>query len=139
MAKRQRNGSLRPRRTGWLWLPAALLLALAVAAAGGAAQRRSAQRLVPLSTISPAPVETALPSPAEPAVTQAASAQPSPAAPTAEPAPTAAYVLNTNTRKFHRPDCASVQDMKPKNRQDFSGTRDEAMAQGYVPCKRCNP
>ncbi len=31
------------------------------------------------------------------------------------------YVLNRNTKKFHRPDCSSVQDIKPKNKQEFSG------------------
>ena len=49
------------------------------------------------------------------------------------------YVLNTNSHKFHYPDCESVADMNPKNRRDFSGTRDEVLAMGYVPCKRCRP
>ena len=49
------------------------------------------------------------------------------------------YVLNTNTGKFHYPDCSSVSDMNSKNRRDFYGTREEAVAMGYVPCKRCNP
>ena len=49
------------------------------------------------------------------------------------------YVLNTNTKKFHRPDCSSVGQMKDKNRQDFTGTRDEVIRMGYDPCKRCNP
>ncbi len=49
------------------------------------------------------------------------------------------YILNTNTHKFHYPTCSSVNDMKEKNKKVFNGTRDEAIAQGYVPCKRCNP
>lgn len=49
------------------------------------------------------------------------------------------YVLNTNTHKFHYPDCASVADIKPKNYKAFHGTRDEALSLGYAPCKRCNP
>lgn len=49
------------------------------------------------------------------------------------------YVLNTNTKKFHRPDCPSVSKMKAANRQDFHGTRDEAIAQGYEPCAICKP
>lgn len=59
----------------------------------------------------------------------------------AEPseAPTVTYVLNTNTHKFHLPTCPSVTDMKPKNREDFYGTRDEAIAAGYQPCGRCHP
>lgn len=49
------------------------------------------------------------------------------------------YVLNKNTKKFHYPWCSSVDDIKAKNRKDFTGTREEVIAQGYVPCKRCNP
>ena len=49
------------------------------------------------------------------------------------------YVLNTNSRKFHYPDCKSVRDMNPGNRQDFFGTREELIAMGYSPCKRCRP
>lgn len=51
----------------------------------------------------------------------------------------ATYILNTNTHKFHYPTCSSVDDMKEKNKKEFHGSRDEAIAQGYVPCKRCNP
>ena len=63
-------------------------------------------------------------------------AQPAAAPPAA---PVVTYVLNTNTKKFHYPDCASVDEIKPKNRLDVSWDRDEVIAQGYVPCKRCNP
>lgn len=49
------------------------------------------------------------------------------------------YVLNTNSHKFHYPYCDSVIDMKEKNRAEFYGTRDEAIAQGYEPCGKCNP
>ena len=49
------------------------------------------------------------------------------------------YVLNTNSKKFHYPTCSSVGDMSPKNRSDVSMSRDEIIAQGFVPCKRCNP
>ena len=49
------------------------------------------------------------------------------------------YILNTNTKKFHYPTCSSVNDMKEKNKQEFFGTRDEAIANGYSPCGRCKP
>lgn len=49
------------------------------------------------------------------------------------------YVLNRNTKKFHRPDCRSVQDIKPKNKQEFSGNTETLIQQGYSPCKNCNP
>ena len=48
------------------------------------------------------------------------------------------YVLNTNTKKIHYPSCSSVEEIKPKN---YATTDDynSAIAQGYVPCKRCEP
>lgn len=49
------------------------------------------------------------------------------------------YVLNKNTKKFHRPDCSSVQDIKPKNKQEFSGNTEALIQQDYSPCKNCNP
>ena len=50
-----------------------------------------------------------------------------------------AYILNTNSMKFHRPDCPSVADMSARNRQGFDGTRDEAISLGYEPCGVCKP
>lgn len=49
------------------------------------------------------------------------------------------YVLNTNTRKFHYTWCSSASQIKTKNRWDYTGTREEVINMGYVPCKRCNP
>ena len=49
------------------------------------------------------------------------------------------YVLNTNTKKFHYPNCSSVSKMSAKNRRDVTDTRDSIINQGYVPCKKCNP
>ncbi|MBR3645833.1 MAG: DNA/RNA non-specific endonuclease [Lachnospiraceae bacterium] len=49
------------------------------------------------------------------------------------------YVLNTNTRKFHYPFCASVDDIKAHNRSEYTGSRDYLIEQGYTPCHRCNP
>ncbi len=59
---------------------------------------------------------------------------------TAAPAATAVtYVLNKNTKKFHKPSCSSVSDMAAKNSLDSGSSWDEVIAQGYVPCKRCKP
>ena len=52
---------------------------------------------------------------------------------------TTTYVLNTNTKKFHYPYCDSVNDMKEKNKQEFTGTREEVIGMGYSPCGRCKP
>jgi DNA-entry nuclease len=49
------------------------------------------------------------------------------------------YILNTNTKKFHYPSCSSVSQMKEKNKKSFTGSRDEAIAQGYSSCGRCHP
>lgn len=52
---------------------------------------------------------------------------------------TTEYVLNTNSKKFHLPSCSSVDQMSPKNREDVEDTRENLIAKGYDPCKRCNP
>lgn len=49
------------------------------------------------------------------------------------------YVLNTNSKKFHSPDCSSVEKMSEKNRKDYTGTREELIEQGYDPCGICDP
>lgn len=49
------------------------------------------------------------------------------------------YVANTNTMKFHYPYCHSVEDINESHKQEFTGTRDDLIAQGFVPCKNCNP
>ncbi len=51
------------------------------------------------------------------------------------------YVYNSNTKKFHRPNCSSVTDIKPTNRVDLTCTREELLAAypSAKPCKRCNP
>ncbi|MCM1267512.1 MAG: MBL fold metallo-hydrolase [Bacteroidales bacterium] len=46
------------------------------------------------------------------------------------------YVLNVKTKKFHRPSCNSL---PTANRLDSSESRENIIAQGYAPCKRCNP
>ena len=50
----------------------------------------------------------------------------------------APYIGNRNSKKLHYANCPSVDDMKDKNKVEFY-SRDEAINQGYVPCKRCNP
>lgn len=49
------------------------------------------------------------------------------------------YILNTNTMKFHYPSCENAKQIKDKNREEYSGTRDDVIYQGYSPCKNCNP
>lgn len=49
------------------------------------------------------------------------------------------YIINTNTGKFHYPDCPSVAKMKDANKEEYTGSRDDLISQGYEPCKNCNP
>lgn len=49
------------------------------------------------------------------------------------------YILNTNTKKFHYPDCSAVKRMKDSNKEEFTGTRDEVISRGYDPCQKCFP
>ena len=46
------------------------------------------------------------------------------------------YVLNTKTKKFHELSCDSL---PVADRKDSSESRESIIAQGYQPCKRCNP
>ena len=86
------------------------------------------------STAAPVTVETLAP---QPETDTAVQITPESSAPQESQGIT--YVLNTNTKKFHYPTCSSVDDMKEKNKQIYTGSRDEVINMGYVPCKRCNP
>ena len=47
------------------------------------------------------------------------------------------YVLNKNTKKFHRPGCRAITQMKESNKIFFDGTAEQAESKGYVKCKIC--
>ena len=49
------------------------------------------------------------------------------------------YLLNTNSKKFHKPDCSGAKDMNPKNRKEYTGSKKQLIDDGYTPCKTCNP
>lgn len=49
------------------------------------------------------------------------------------------YVLNTSSKKFHLPDCSGVESMNEANRQDYTGSRQDLIDQGYAPCGICKP
>lgn len=49
------------------------------------------------------------------------------------------YVLNKNTKKFHHPDCESVDAMKEKNKEYYEGTRAAVIERGFEPCGNCKP
>lgn len=47
------------------------------------------------------------------------------------------FVININSKKFHRSDCSSVKDMKKRNRKDIKSSCKKMIANGYEPCQRC--
>ena len=47
------------------------------------------------------------------------------------------YVINKNTKKFHKPDCESVAEMKPQNKKMSNDSKETLIANGYSPCKAC--
>jgi len=49
------------------------------------------------------------------------------------------YILNTNTKKFHYEDCSSVDEINPKNKETYNGTRKWLIDNGYSPCGSCKP
>ena len=49
------------------------------------------------------------------------------------------YILNTNSKKFHFPSCSSVKKMAEKNKQEYSGSKNDLIAQGYSACGICKP
>lgn len=49
------------------------------------------------------------------------------------------YILNTNTMKFHLPDCESVDDIAEENKETSKLSREELIEEGYGACKNCNP
>lgn len=49
------------------------------------------------------------------------------------------FVLNTNSKRFHKPTCADASSMKPENRQEVTTARELLTAQGYKPCGSCKP
>lgn len=49
------------------------------------------------------------------------------------------WVLNTNTKKVHYPNCKSVGLMKEHNRAESTLSPEELKKKGYSPCGNCKP
>ena len=49
------------------------------------------------------------------------------------------YVLNTNSKKFHYPSCASAKKIKDSNKAVSNESRGTLISRGYSPCGNCNP
>ena len=125
---------------GWMAQPVALH---AVATASPVRSASPALAVSPSPTIAAIPILSA---------TKASSAAPSTATAThaTAPAPTEAFVpvkltdqeyhffASKNSKTFHLPGCSSAKRVNPDNLIGFK-TREEAIAAGYEPCKRCKP
>lgn len=48
------------------------------------------------------------------------------------------YIANANTGKFHYASCSQAKKIKDYNKV-YLTSRNDAISQGYVPCKVCNP
>ena len=49
------------------------------------------------------------------------------------------YILNTSSKKFHKPTCSNGINTSEKNKQETTKTREEVVADGYQPCGNCDP
>ena len=51
----------------------------------------------------------------------------------------AKYILNLNSKRFHRPDCGSVEKIAKENYMEYTGTYEDLIELGYKPCGTCDP
>ena len=59
--------------------------------------------------------------------------------PTTDPDVEGTYTLNLKTKKFHLPTCSGVGDIQEKNKQEYTGSRNHLIEEGYKPCGGCGP
>ena len=49
------------------------------------------------------------------------------------------YILNTNSKKVHKPNCRTLKNLSLSNKSESSQQLSQIKSMGYVPCKVCNP
>lgn len=49
------------------------------------------------------------------------------------------YILNTNSKTFHNPECSAASKISKKNRQEVNSDRELLIKSGYKPCRLCHP
>lgn len=49
------------------------------------------------------------------------------------------YILNINSKKFHKISCSGIKSISDKNKDEYFGTKDILILQGYEACGSCNP
>ena len=61
------------------------------------------------------------------------------ATPPAVTEPTLTYIVNTSTKKFHKPECHYANSMAEENRDTYSCTRGHLIGLGFSACGSCHP
>lgn len=49
------------------------------------------------------------------------------------------YILNTKSKKYHKPSCDSVSKISDKNKKEYTGSAKDIQNKGYLPCGICKP
>lgn len=49
------------------------------------------------------------------------------------------YILNINSKKFHKTTCSGAKNIKDSNKQVYKGDRQTLINEGYEPCNICKP
>ena len=53
--------------------------------------------------------------------------------------PSAAYVVNVQSGKFHVNGCDNIEDIRDRNKMYYDGEREDLIAMEYIPCGGCRP
>ena len=53
--------------------------------------------------------------------------------------PASLFIANTNTKKYHLPNCIFAVAIRAKNRAEMTATPTQMSEKGYLPCSRCHP
>lgn len=49
------------------------------------------------------------------------------------------YILNTSSKKFHKPTCSGASSISESNKETYTGDRQGLIDRGYSPCGTCKP
>lgn len=49
------------------------------------------------------------------------------------------FILNVNSKKFHKEGCSNADKISEKNKEVFTGYRSDLIDDGYTPCGTCKP
>ena len=49
------------------------------------------------------------------------------------------YILNTNSKKYHKQNCSGATSISDKNKEVYNGKKEKLEKDGYSPCGICNP